>query len=171
MKRILFIIALEGFQDHEFSIPYEILKTNYEIIVAGNHSGTANGKFGKQVVIQKVLSDIHDVHDLDAVIFIGGPGAVNYQNDKNAHRLAKDILNKGKLLAAICIAPTILAKAGLLKGRKATVWNGDGRQGKMLQRMGADFTDEDVTIDDNLITANGPPAAEKFAEAIVNYLK
>ena len=75
------------------------------------------------------------------------------------------------VLAAICWAPTILAKAGVLSGKKATVWKGDDAEygmttDAMLERSGADFTGAEVTVDGNIVTGNGPAAAQKFAEAV-----
>jgi protease I len=83
----------------------------------------------------------------------------------------KQAADKRKVIAAICIAPTLLAKAGLLKYKKATVWNGDRMQEAFLKREGAIYTDEPLTIDGNIITANGPDAAEQFGKAIAEALK
>lgn len=171
MKKALIIIAQEGFQDQEFSVPYEKLQENgVEVEIASKETGKAVGKFGKEVEAKIALSDVN-VDNYDVVIFIGGPGAVNYQQDYNAHRIAQEAVSKGKILAAICIAPTILAEAGVLEGVSATCWNGsDGTQGLLLQDRGANFTNEELTVDGNIITANGPEAAEKFANKILEKL-
>lgn len=69
-------------------------------------------------------------------------------------------------LGAICIAPTILAKAHVLEGRRATVWNVDEKQSQLLEKYGAEYTGEAVTIDGNIVTGNGPKAAVEFGKAL-----
>jgi len=59
-----------------------------------------------------------NIDNYDAVVFVGGGGATEYFNDSIAHKIVKESIAKGKVLAAICIAPNILANAGVLKGKK-----------------------------------------------------
>ncbi len=107
------------------------------------------------------LEDV-DVSQFEKVAFIGGPGAVNFINDSEAHRIARQTVEQGKKLGAICIAPTILARAGVLKGKQATVWDSGGEQAALIESEGASYTGENVTRDGDIVTANGPPAAEEF---------
>lgn len=166
----LFIIAPTGFQNKEYSVPKEILETaEIEVITASKTGGTAKSSSGATVQATHNLSQVQ-VSDYDAIVFIGGPGAVIYQHDYEAHKIAQDAFNQNKILAAICIAPTILAHAGVLQNKKATVWNGDSQQGKLLQSKGANFTNESVTVDSKIITANGPDAAEEFGKKILRLL-
>ena len=106
-----------------------------------------------------------------AVIFIGGGGASEYIDDDKAQGLAKMTLDKEKILGAICIAPMILAKAGLLQGKKATVWDGDQQQSSYFNHNGIEYTGEEVTVDGNIVTGNGPPAATAFGEKIASLLE
>jgi len=73
----------------------------------------------------------------------------------------------GKVIGAICIAPVTLANAGLLKGRKATVWASEKAR---IETKGAIYTGADVQVDDNIVTANGPNAAKAFGEALLKLL-
>ena len=76
------------------------------------------------------------------------------------------------MLSAICIAPVTLANSGVLKGKKGTVWTNE--ESKIEQKLidkGVNYTGKTVEIDGNIITANGPEAAEEFGKAIVNALK
>ena len=113
--------------------------------------------------ISKIKAD-----KFDAVVFVGGVGAKKLFNDKKAHKLAKDAVKKKKVLGAICIAPSILANAGVLKGREATVYKSEKDN---LEKHGAKFKDEDVVTDGKIVTANGPEAAEKFANALVKAIR
>ena len=72
-----------------------------------------------------ITLDQIDPGAFDAVIFVGGGGSEVYFDDPKAHNIARKAFKAKKLVCAICIAPSILAKAGLLEGRKATVWEGD----------------------------------------------
>ncbi|PIR71487.1 MAG: hypothetical protein COU43_02395, partial [Candidatus Nealsonbacteria bacterium CG10_big_fil_rev_8_21_14_0_10_37_25] len=78
-----------------------------------------------------------------------------------------------KVLASICISPVILAKAGVLKGKKATVWSSpmDKVPVRILEENEAIYQDKSVVADGKIVTANGPAAAEKFAKAIITALK
>ena len=82
-------------------------------------------------------------------------------------------MEKQKILAAICIAPAILAKAGVLEGKNATVWSSVLDKGpiKILEENGANYVEKDVVVDGNIITANGPQAASEFGRKIVEILK
>ncbi len=167
MAKALFIVAQEGYQDHEYGAPKEILeKAGIEVITASKKAGICKGRFGSIIQAALSLAEVK-VKNYDLVVFIGGPGAVKYQQDGEAHKIAQETVRLGKILAAICIAPIILAYAGVLKGKKATVWNEDGQQGKVLEKNGAIFTNEKVTVDGRLITANGPAAAEEFGKRIL----
>ena len=121
----------------------------------------------KQRVKPDVLIGKVKVEDYDAVIFVGGVGAKEYFESEAAHKLAREADEKEKIVAAICIAPSILANAGILKGKKATAYPSEKTN---LEAKGAVFVDENVVVDGRIITANGPGAAAEFGEAIVEGL-
>ncbi len=101
----------------------------------------------------------------DAVVFVGGPGASVYFDDVDAQALAQRASQKGKVVGAICIAPSVLAHAGLLDGREATAFPS---QRDDLIAHGARFTGAPVEIDLPFVTANGPEAARDFGSAIAD---
>lgn len=170
MKKALIIVAQEGFQDYEFSVPFDLLtQAGVKIEIASKKKGIAIGKFERKINVDIALSDIN-IDYYDAIIYIGGPGAVEYQNNFEAKKIAKDAVEKEKIIAAICIAPTILADAGVLTSKKATVWNGNNQQSVYLEKRGAIYIDKNVVIDGNIITANGPSSAQQFAEKILEKL-
>ena len=169
--KAVFVIAHRGYQDLEYAIPKKILEeAGIEVVTASKSGGTCVGKLGGMVKESISLADIK-VDQYVAVVFIGGPGAVSYKQDSEAHKLAQEALSNHKWLAAICIAPTILAYSGVLKGKKATVWNTDVRQEEVLRTNGAKYTGEKVTVDGKIITANGPEAAEEFGKTLVKLIK
>lgn len=130
----------------------------------------AVSKFDKKVAVDLDIGEVK-VSDFAAIVFVGGGGALVYEKDVVVHELINEFNSKGKIVAAICIAPRILGAAGVLMGKKATVWNEDSSQDKVIENYGADYvTDEDVVEDGQIITGNGPVCAEKFGQKIVKKL-
>jgi len=166
----LFIVAQENYHPVEYGTPKRILEeAGIKVIIASKQVGIAEDKMGGSTQATLALADIN-VDDYDAIVFVGGSGARVYQHDVQAHLTAQEAINRGKVLAAICIAPTILAYAGVLEGKKATVYNKDGETFRILEQNGATFVDEPVVVDGKIITANGPPAAEEFGQKILELM-
>ena len=107
------------------------------------------------------LRDV-DLEQYGRFCFIGGPGAETFKENAEVLQVIRDIAVSGKPLGAICIAPLALAAAGVLRGKKATVWDRGGVEAKELAAHGATFTGELVTRDGNIITGNGPGASQEF---------
>lgn len=164
---VLLVIAQNGFRDEEYFKPKELLEfAGYTVKTASVQKGTARGKMGGTVKVDVPLSEVN-ADDYAAVIFVGGPGAADYIDDETALNLAREADKKGRIVAAICIAPAILARAGILKGKKATVFPSD--RGILIEGK-ANYVDMPVVVDGRIITANGPLAAEEFGKALVKTL-
>ncbi|MFH0732319.1 MAG: DJ-1/PfpI family protein [Candidatus Omnitrophota bacterium] len=167
-KKILMIIAKDGFRDEELFEPKSVFeKAGYKVIVASSSAGIATGKLGAKVMVDETIDKV-DAQGYDAVVFVGGPGAAEYFKNLTAHSIAKKVNEQRKLLCAICVAPVILAEAGILKGKRATVWVSDAAS---IKAKGADYAGEGVVVDGNIITASGPSFAKEFGERIVEKLK
>ncbi len=172
---ILMIIAPEDFRDEEYKIPLDYFNNNnYNVDTASTRKGLCRGKLGMIATANKTLDEIN-ASKYDAIVFIGGPGTPTLRKSPDATRIAKEAYDAKKVVAAICWAPTILAKAGILKNRKVTTWQGnDSEFGMMtseyLEKQGAYYTGDPVTKDGNIITADGPKSAAKFAEKIIEVL-
>jgi len=172
-KKIAMLIGFREFRDEEYFIPKKILESaGVRITTVSDSLGTAIGKLGGEAEINILLENLK-VEDYDAVLFIGGPGAGKYVDNETAHQIVRETIEKDKVLAAICIAPMILAKAGVLEGKKATVWSSvmDKSAVKVLKEAGAVYQESPVVVDGKIVTASGPLAAKKFAEAVINILK
>lgn len=167
-KKVLFIIAFEGFRDEEYFEPRKILETNaIKVTTASSQLGTAQGKLGLTAKVDIALKDV-DIKQFRAIIYIGGPGCKQYWDDPLAHRLAKQALANKKVIAAICSASVTLARAGLLAGKRATVFPGDAEH---LKKEGANYTGTPVETDGLIITADGPNSASAFGASIVKLLE
>ena len=170
---VLMIIAPKNFRDEELFEPKAILEKNgYKVTIASLSGDIAKGMLEAEIVPDFTLDEI-SVDTYDGVIFVGGSGTEIYFDNEMAYSIAKEGYEKNKVLGAICIAPCILAKAGVLKNKRATVWSSAvaKKYVKILEANGALYTDEDVVVDGRIVTANGPGAAEKFGNEIVRLLK
>jgi protease I len=166
-KTVALVIAEKMFRDEEYRIPKEILeKAGVKVITVCTTLAEATGKLGMKVKPDILLGDT-DVSLADALIFVGGGGSSQYFEDPAAHGLARDFANRGKIVGAICIAPVILANAGLLKEKRATVFL-DGQTD--LEGHGAVYTGHPVETDGLLLTGNGPEAAAEFGEKLLGLL-
>jgi protease I len=166
-KKALFIIAAKDFQEKEFSRPFSALSgAGVAVTVASTVSGEAAGTDGAKARVDIQVADAR-VDDYDAIVFIGGPGAAQYVDDPAAHSLARSAVKQKKLLAAICMGPLILAKAGVLKGKKATVFP---TLAEPLKQEGAKYSARPVERDGRIITADGPDSAAAFGQEILKAL-
>ncbi|MFH0776770.1 MAG: DJ-1/PfpI family protein [Patescibacteria group bacterium] len=168
-KNALFIIAPENFRDEELFVPREILeKAGVTTTVASREPGICRGNRGGSAEAVIGLNQVN-AEDFDVVIFVGGGGSQIFRADPAAHLIAQKTLAAGKILAAICAAPTILAQAGVLQNKNATVFP-DPDYEKALIENGANLTKSELEIDGDIITANNADVAKDFGEAIIKKL-
>ncbi|MFA6548194.1 MAG: DJ-1/PfpI family protein [Candidatus Magasanikbacteria bacterium] len=172
MLKVLLVIAYRDFQPLEYGAPKKVLENGgVEIITASNKLGAAISSNNAQEAKVNLLVKDTKAEDYDGVFFIGGPGALENLDNEDSYKLIKDAQTKCKVFGAICISPRILAVTGVLKGKKATGWDGDDELESILKKAGAQYVREPVVTDGNLITASGPVAAEEFGRVILDKLK
>lgn len=166
-KKILFIVAPTDFRDEEYFETKDVLsKEGIQVITASLNLGEIKGMLGGKAKSDLLLDNVK-TSDYDAIAFIGGTGSQVYFDNVKAHSIAVEAVSQGKVLGAICVAPSTLGKAGILKGKKATSFSS---QKNDLISAGADFTGKPVEQDGKIITASGPEAAKAFGKAIADAL-
>jgi len=166
-NEVLIVIPCVEFQDAELSgVEDALSEASIGIKMASSGANECRGVAGRTIMPDYTFDDL-DPERFDAVIFIGGPGAESYLHDQGAHGLAKSFVALGKVVAAICWAPAILANAGILNGKNATCW--DGAKNDLI-KGGANYTGKSVEVDGNVVTANGPDAAMLFGQEIAKLL-
>jgi protease I len=167
MANILMVIAPENFRDEELFVPKQMLEeAGHTITVASTTTGTIQGALGGTIDVHTTLEEI-DPTTYEVVVFVGGGGCKVLFDNTTAHEIIRKMYEVKKIVAGICLAPVILARAGILEGKKATVWI--SAQGK-IEDKGAIYTDEGVTVDGTIVTASGPDQAEKFGTTLVEML-
>lgn len=133
------------------------------ISVSGEKNVTGSHKIAFQTDVSKADADFASY---DGIVLPGGmPGTTHLMEDDTVNRVIKEFATSGKLVAAICAAPSVLGNAGLLEGKKATCY--PGVESKLT---GADFVTDPVAKDGNIITSRGLGTAIEFAAEIVAYL-
>ncbi|MCA9815964.1 MAG: DJ-1/PfpI family protein [Candidatus Obscuribacterales bacterium] len=169
-KKVALVIACDQFRDEELFVPRTTLEDRgAETLIAASRLERSNGMLGKYADPQVLIKDL-DAAKLDAVIVVGGMGSPEYLwNDRDLHNLLQNMQDKNKILAAICLSGAVLAKAGVLKGKKATVYE-TPESVAALKEGGAFFESVPVIKDGKIITANGPEAASDFALEIAEEL-
>ncbi len=167
-KKAAMFIAFQGFRDEEYLEPKKILEeAGIKVVTVSTSRGLARGKLGATAEVDLTADEI-DPADYDALMLVGGPGTLEHLDKPKVHEIFRKAAELGKTLGAICISPVVLAHAGLLKGKKATVFP-DGAAA--LEKGGAVYTAQDLSTDGNIVTADGPAPAGKYARALVELLK
>lgn len=163
------MILAEGFEDVEAIASIDVLtRAGVEVKVASLTPGSVQAAYGTTIVPNLTISEVKELYD--AIIFPGGRrNAQSLAANARVIELARQHYQAGKLVAAICAAPShVLGEAaGLLKGKRSS---GDPAFNDKLSASGAILTDELVTVDGNIITGMGPGAALPFALQLAEYL-
>ncbi len=164
---MVYIFLAEGFEAIETITPLDMMiRAGLEVnTISISDEFLVKSSQGIPVQADDLFENT-DFSDAQMLILPGGmPGSTNLAKHKELAALLRDAMEKNLPVAAICAAPTVLGKMGLLKGRKATCYPGCESDLK-----GAEYTGSFVEKDGNVITACGPAAAVEFAKAIIRQL-
>jgi protease I len=165
-RRVLFVIAPERFRDEELIEPRKALEAaGHVITIASTRPCTAAGMLGASVSAAG-FSEVAS-QNWDAIVVVGGSGSPDHL--WTFEPLLAAIRNHKGVTAAICLSGAVLARAGVLAGKRATVY-ASPRAIAELKRGGAAYVDEPVVHDGRILTASGPEAAAAFGSALVQLL-
>ena len=166
MKKVYLFLA-EGFEEVEALTTVDLLRrAGIELTtVSINGSMIVNGAHKITVNADRMLEDV-DFSIPDMLVLPGGsPGWKNIESCEALMQRVDEFAKAGKWVAAICGAPSILGRRGLLKGKKACVY--PGMEGEL---SGAIANDKTVNVDGNIITSRGVGTAIDFSLAIIEQL-
>lgn len=162
------IITAANFQDEELVYPYyRMLEEGYHVDVATPGKENVSGKYG---VPSRPSMDTMDLKadNYDVVVIPGGFEAPDrLRIRKEVLAFVRDMFDQGKLVAAICHGPWVCISAGILKGRKATGFISIKDD---IVNAGAEYLDQDVVLDGNLISSPHYRNNGHFMRAVVEYL-
>lgn len=160
------VVFANGFEEIEGLTIVDILRrANIPCQIVGLNNESITGAHGIRIYTDLLFEQFRATK-FDAIILPGGmPGASNLKDHHKLLECLKGANEQGKLIAAICAAPIVLAAAGILHGKKVTCYPGFEKQ-----LDGACHIESRVQIDGNIITANGPGSAMDFSYQILEYL-
>jgi protease I len=167
-KRIA-VLAEEDFEDVELVEPVKALKeAGANVVIIGSGSRPKyRGKRGTVTIRVDAIADRVKIEDFDAVIVPGGYAPDKMRLHQSMIDLVKKAHSSGKLVAAICHGPQLLISADIVKGRRVTSWPSVAVD---LKNAGAEWVDEPVVQDGNLITSRKPADIPRFNKAIIDAL-
>ncbi|MBU5688115.1 MAG: DJ-1/PfpI family protein [Candidatus Aenigmarchaeota archaeon] len=169
MPSALIIISQTNFNENEFFTTKRILSEKIKVETASISLEECIGMKGHKVKPDKTVEDALK-KEYDAIAIIGGTGCYKLSEYPEVIEIIKKQTEKNKIVAAICLAPTILARAGVLKDVIATVYPSDWAIA-LLEKEGAHYIAKNLIEDGNIITADSPRVAEEFAKTILKKLK
>jgi len=168
--RRIAILAEEGFEDSELIEPLRSMKkAGAKVVIVGSGSQESyQGKRGNVTVTVDTTVDKVKAEDFDAVIVPGGYAPDKMRLHQSMVELVRKAHNLGKVVAAICHGPQLLISADIVRGRRVTSWPSVAVD---LRNAGADWVDEPVVQDGNLITSRKPADLPRFNKAIIEALR
>ncbi|MFZ5953739.1 MAG: DJ-1/PfpI family protein [Candidatus Dependentiae bacterium] len=170
-KKVLLVIAYDGYQPVEYGIPKKTLQqAGFQVVTASNKAGIATAKDQSTTNVDITLEQVN-VADYEGIFFVGGPGALDNLDHEASYDLINQAFRQEKIIGAICIATRILAASGVLTAHAATGWDGDDKLADIYREYEVYYLpDQKVVTQGNIITATGPEAAQDFADQIVRML-
>jgi protease I len=164
------ILAADGFEQSELLDPREALEqagadTELVSLKEGNIRGWRKKEWGEEVVVDRTL-DRADPKDYDALLLPGGvmnPDTLRMQ--PRAVQFVKDFMSAGKPVAAICHGPWTIVESGMAEGHRMTSWPSLKTD---IENAGGEWIDQEVVVDDNLITSRKPDDIPAFNRELIN---
>lgn len=166
-KSVLMVIAHQDFRDDEYKASHDLFeKAGITVTVASTDTTPARGSLSMTVTPDMTFEEVVP-EDYDAIVVIGGTGCEMLWDNKVLHGIIREFHNESKTVAAICLAPVILGRAGILKDINATVYPTAQDD---IGKCGGVYTGADVEVCENIITCSGPQVAKDFAQTVLNTL-
>ena len=164
----LIFLPSKDFNEEEYSGVRDILiKSGKQIFITSDDNTVCAGSKGMKVKSDTSFDNVN-TNNFAGIILIGGIGSRQYWSNVHLHKILIDFQKAEKIIASICSAPVILAKAGILNNKSATV----NSENKMeLINSGINYNDRNVVVDGDIITSDGPKSAVQFTEAILHLSK
>lgn len=167
MEKQVCVFLADGFEEIEGLTVVDLLRRAGVNVTTVSITGELmiHGAHGIDVQADKLFEDVDYEAQVMAVLPGGMPGTLHLGAHKGVKKVLEQYYNEGKYIAAICAAPSVLGKYGMLKGRKATSYPGfeDALEG-------AAYVYDEVTVDDFVITSRGMGTAIAFSLTLIEKL-
>ena len=160
--KVVMVLA-NNFEDSEAIEPKNHLEAlGADVVTVGAEKGTVNGKKGGTLEVEKTFSEVSP-DEFQMLVIPGGGAPENLRIVDDAVAFTRRFVESGKPVGSICHGPQLLISAGVLKGRTVTSVNkirDDSRN------AGGNYVDEELVVDDNLITSRVPKDLPAFNDAL-----
>ncbi len=165
MAKVAFILD-EMFEDSEFRVPYERVKeAGHEPVIIGLERGKQiKGKKGDETILVERAVDDVSPEEFDALVIPGGYSPDKIRTNPKMVSLTRSLVEAGQPVAAICHAGWMLAEADVIQGK--TVTSSPSIKTDLVN-AGANWVDQEVAEDGNLITSRKPDDLEAFSKALL----
>ena len=169
MAKVAFIVD-ELFEDSELKFPYDRVKeAGHEPVIVGLKRGkTIEGKKGKETITTDAAITEVDAADFDALVIPGGYSPDKIRGNSGMVQFTREIAAAGKPVAAICHAGWMLAEADLVDGKTVTSFSSIKTD---LKNAGANWVDQEVVEDGNIITSRTPDDLEAFTKTLLSQIE
>lgn len=164
-----YVFLADGFEEIEALMVVDLLRRGGIDVICASIMGRrqVTGRSAIEVTADCLFEEINSGMDGDLLVLPGGmPGTRYLEEYEPLRSLIAAYFSSGKKIAAICAAPTVFGKMGLLKGRKATCY-----PGMEDQLIGAERSEEEVVVDGNITTSRGLGTALPFALKLIEQLE
>ena len=161
------VLLADGFEEVEALTVVDLLRRAqmYVATVSVTEEYIVHGAHGINIQTEDLFEEVNFA-DVDVVVLPGGmPGTLHLKEHEGVRRVVADFAQSGKLIGAICAAPTVLADLGLLKGKRITCY-----LSVETEIQGAVITRKPVTVDGNIVTSRGVGTAIDFALELIAVL-
>lgn len=163
------IVLGKDFEDVEFEVPLTRLREQgHDVVVVGKSTDEVTGKKGEITYRPDVAVGDVSAEEFDALVIPGGYSPDQLRTDEAVVRFVKAFGDRGRPVAAICHAGSLLIEAGMVSGRTMTSWPSIRTD---LVNAGAVWVDEEVVVDGNLVTSRQPDDLPAFVDAIAEQLQ
>ncbi len=161
------ILIGDSFEDLELIEPMRAMKAaNARVVIVGiDFMQSYRSKSGKRTITAEMTADRAKAEDFDALIIPGGHAMERTRLYQPMVELVKQVHSLGRIVAAICHGPQLLISADIVRGRRITSWPSIAID---LRNAGAEWVDEPVVQDGNIITSRKPVDLPMFNKTIID---
>ena len=160
--KVVMVLA-NNFEDSEAIEPKDHLEAlGADVVTVGAEKGTVNGKKGATLEVEKTFSEVSP-DEFQMLVIPGGGAPENLRIVDDAVAFTRRFVESGKPVGSICHGPQLLISADVLKGRTVT---GVNKIRDDIKNAGGNYVDEELVVDDNLITSRVPKDIPAFNEAL-----
>ena len=173
MNKRIAILATNGFEESELTAPKEAMeKEGFKVDIVSPEAGKIKawdqGNWSKEYEVDKKLSEV-SANDYNALVLPGGVlNPDHLRTNKEVQKFTRDFFEQKKPVAAICHGPWTLISAGVVKGRTMTSYH---TLKDDLQNAGANWVDQEVVVDEGLVSSRNPKDLPAFCSKLIEEIK